>query len=131
MRGTRCGKVVRLSAGFWHAGAVTSVFVFVVSDIDAFNWRAELAIAAETRGQAYRVLRDRGLRKKQFDNEGSPVREHNLADVSDWLPDPTCIYRRRDDPDGWSAWEPVPDDVSLDWRVSGKARRLGPGGRVL
>ena len=110
---------------------MTSGFVFSVSDIDADSWRAEVAVAADTRTEAYRILRGRGVHRKQFDNEGRPIRELALADVGGWLMDPTGVYRRGDDAVGWSAWEPVPDDVSLDWRISGKARRRGPGGHIL
>jgi hypothetical protein len=115
----------------WHPDGVTSVFVFCVSDIDADNWRAEVAVAADTRTEAYRILRGRGVHRKQFDNESRPIRVLAWADVGGWLMDPTRVYRRRDNAVGWTAWEPVPDDVSLDWRISGKARRLGPGGRIL
>jgi hypothetical protein len=111
---------------------MTSVFVFAVSDIDADSWHAELAVVAATRGQAHRILRTRGVRSKQFLlKEQRPVRELALPEVSDWLTDPSRIYRRRLDDGGWTMWEPVPDHVSLDWRVSGRARRIGPGGRVL
>lgn len=88
-------------------------------------------MVADSRAQAPGILRKRGIRKKQFRNEGRPVREVDLADITNWLTDPEPVYRRRDDAGGWSEWEPVPDDVTLDWRIRGKARRLGSGGHIL
>ena len=107
------------------------VFIFGVEDIDADGWMAELAVVADSRGDAHRILRNRGVKKKQFGNEGRPVRELALSDVADWLTDATVVFRRRHNAGGWSGWEPVANDVSLDWRISGKARRIGPGGRIL
>ena len=38
--------------------------MFSVEDIDATGWESELAVVASSRQEAYRVLRGRGVRKK-------------------------------------------------------------------
>src|ERR687897_758384 len=68
-----------------QAVVVAVVFIFGVEDIDADGWMAELAVVADSRGDAHRILRNRGVKKKQFGNEGRPVRELALSDVADWL----------------------------------------------
>ena len=111
---------------------VDEVFIFLVEDIDATGWESELAVVAGSRQEAYRVLRGRGVRKQDFQGtNGRPVRALDRVGVEDWLNDPTAVYRRRNNDGQWTEWERVPDDISLDWRVSGKARRMGPGGRLL
>ncbi|HEY3001887.1 MAG TPA: hypothetical protein VGJ44_06020, partial [Kribbellaceae bacterium] len=58
---------------------MTEVFIFEVEDIDAETWTAEVAVAAQTRQEAYKRLRDAGLHKKQFRSAGRPVRTESLA----------------------------------------------------
>lgn len=106
---------------------MTEVFIFEVEDIDADAWTAEVALAAATRQDAYRRLRDAGLHKKQIENEGRPVRTEPLAAWAVLAASPSPFMRRRDDDGGWTAWEMVAEGTSLDWRISGKpvVRTLG------
>jgi hypothetical protein len=94
---------------------MADVFVFEVEDADS-----------EGRQAAYRRLRDLGLHKKQIQNEGRPVRTESVADWEILSEKPDAVLRRQGDHDGWGAWEPVPEGLSLDWRVSGQARRVHP-----
>jgi hypothetical protein len=104
------------------------VFIFVVEDIDSDSWMSEVAVVAQSRQDAHRRLRDRGLHKKQIRNEGRPVRREPLLAWDTLAKNPAAVLRRQGDHHGWGAWEQVPDDVSLDWRISGRAQRPHPQG---
>jgi hypothetical protein len=105
---------------------MAKVFVYEVEDIDAASWTVEVAVAARTRQEAYRRIRDAGLHKKQIHNDGVPTRTEPLADWDVLSRKPGTILRRRFDDSGWSDWEPVQEGVSLDWRISGHAKRAHP-----
>jgi len=101
---------------------VDEVFVFEVEDIDAYSWMAEVAVVAESRQAALRKIRDAGLHKKQIHGDGRPVRTHNTVEFGNAVDDRATILRRRLDESGWTAWNTVPTGVSLNSRISGKAR---------
>jgi hypothetical protein len=105
---------------------MVDVFIFEVEDIDSDWWQSEVAVVAESRQAAYRRLRDCGLHKKQIQNAGRPVRTEPLTDWETLAKNPAAVLRRQGDHAGWGAWEQVPDGLSLDWRISGKAQRAHP-----
>jgi len=98
------------------------VFVFEVEDIDADSWLAEVAVVAESRQAALKTIRDAGLHKKQIHGDGRPARIHHAAEFGNAFGDRTTILRRRLHDSGWTEWETVPIGMSLNSRISGKAR---------
>ncbi|WP_020388661.1 hypothetical protein [Kribbella catacumbae] len=102
------------------------VFIFEVQDIDSDWWVSEVAVVAETRQEALRRIRDAGLHKKQIENGGRPTEIQELGAWKVLSENPAALLRRRGDCDGWGQWEQVPEGVSLDWRISGEARRAHP-----
>jgi hypothetical protein len=107
---------------------VAEVFVYRVQDVDAASWKAEMALIAESRQEAFSRLRAGGLHKKQFDNDARPVEVVTPTSFEGQFPDDQAILRRRDNDSGWTAWEVVPSGQSLDWRISGTAQRDGTHG---
>jgi hypothetical protein len=97
-----------------------AVYVFEVEDADAACWRSEVAVAAVRADEAGRRIRAAGLHKRQIRNGGRPVRVISIAELPAISSSPSGFMRRRDE-DGWTEWEQVASDVSLNWRVSGRA----------
>ncbi|WP_298457902.1 hypothetical protein [uncultured Cellulomonas sp.] len=97
------------------------VYVFEVEDADAGSWTAEVAVAASKPVEATRRIRAAGLHKKQIRNDARPVRVVGPAEVRGIDKSPTGIVRRRREDAGWTEWEPLAADTSLNWRVSGAA----------
>ena len=97
------------------------VYVFDVEDADAGSWTAEVAVVASKSADATRRIRAAGLHKKQIRNDARPVRVIGLAEVLRIDESPTRIVRRRREDAGWTEWEPLAGDTSLNWRVSGDA----------
>ncbi|MFD6176961.1 MULTISPECIES: hypothetical protein [unclassified Isoptericola] len=95
------------------------IFVFVVEDADASGWRAELGVVASDKAAAVRRLRDGGVRKSQFRGGLRPDRVMSLSEVALAGLTTGTVVRRRDD-DGWTPWELVADDRTLNWRRSGR-----------
>jgi hypothetical protein len=97
------------------------VYVFDVEDADAGTWTSEVAVVASKPAEAARRIRAAGLHKKQIRNDARPTRVVGLAEVIGIDESPTRIVRRRREDDGWTEWEPVAAETSLNWRVSGDA----------
>jgi hypothetical protein len=103
---------------------VAEIYVFEIEDADADGWTAEVAVLAPSRAEARRALTASGLHRKQIRHEGRPIRIGSVADLPA-IAAPPHVLRRRNDDAGWTAWEPVPEGATLNWRV---ARRPGTGG---
>lgn len=95
--------------------------MFEIEDADADGWTAEVAVLAPSRAEARRALTASGLHRKQIRHEGRPIRIGSVADLPA-IAAPPHVLRRRNDDAGWTAWEPVPEGATLNWRV---ARRPG------
>ena len=88
-----------------HTHRMPRVFVLEVEDIDATDWTAEIAVAADTKDEVYRKIQDAGLHKKQIHNRGLPVRTESLADWDVLSQNPTAMLRRRTDYAEWTERE--------------------------
>ncbi|MFC8596951.1 hypothetical protein [Isoptericola sp. NPDC057191] len=94
------------------------IFVFAVEDAEAACWRAELGVVAPDKAAAVRRLREAGVRKSQFRNGLRPDRVMGLSEIALAGLRSGAVVRRRDD-DGWTPWEVVASDRTLNWRRSG------------
>jgi|GEM_PF-4120167 len=95
------------------------IFVFEVEDAEASSWRAELGVVAPDRATAARRLRESGVRRSQFKDGLRPARVLSLSEVALAGLTTGTVVRRRDD-DGWTPWELVAEDRTLNWRRSGR-----------
>jgi hypothetical protein len=108
--------------------AVDQIFVYAVEDGRAECWTVELAVRALRQADAFRTLRDGGLRKSQFLGSTRPSRSMSLAELDDETLGPGGIARREFEPEGWTPWVPVPLGFTLDWRDSGQVKLHNPIG---
>lgn len=106
---------------------MSPVYVFEIEDADADSWSAEAAVVADTPAGAARRIRAAGLHKRQIRNDGRPTRVAETAEIPAAEDAASGIARRRSDDAGWTAWEVLPDGVSLNWRISGTATVQGRG----
>lgn len=86
------------------------VYLFTVEDGHAFDWSARVAVKAGTEKEAYRRLRDAGLRKKQIKVSHGPG---DAAAQNFFAESPGILFRRCDNEAGWEA---IPDGATLNWR---------------
>lgn len=104
---------------------VGQIFVFEVEDGRAGGWLTELAVRAGSPAEAYRTLRDGGLRKSQF-TAGSRPSTASLEDLGCVDLGPRGVAMRSYEDGGWTPWTPVPVGYSLNWRDSGDVRLRTP-----
>jgi hypothetical protein len=105
----------------WDDAAVDQVFVFEVEDSRASGWSAEIAVRARRPAEAFRILRDAGLRKSQFTRGIRPTWSMSPDELGDLL-SARGMARRLLDDEGWTPWSAVEDGLALNWRDAPRRR---------
>lgn len=102
------------------------IFVFTVEDASAETWVAELGVVAPDKDTAVRRLRAGGVRKSQFLDALRPARVMSLSEIALAGLTADTVVRRRHEGEGWTEWDVVKEDRSMNWRRSGDWR-IGGG----